>query len=114
MNAIKLAIIASIVATSAMADTCHEREPMIQSIRSFLETTYTAEMARKAQIYAVAGQTQVRVRSYPGNLVCVGEVCIDSDTCEVQDCVIESMTTQGIQRSQGFSCWAKETEEHED
>ena len=114
MKTKSIAAVALLMATSAIADTCHQREQIIQSVQAFLEKAYDSEIADNARIIAVAGNNQVGVRSYPSNdQICVGQLCINNDTCEVEDCFMETVTSHGILHIQGLSCDILEEDDYE-
>ena len=83
---------------------------MVEAVKAFLDQEYGPKMARNAQVYPFPQEGKARVRSYPGNQVCVGEFCIEQDPCSVRECTMAVMTNSGL-RQYAFSCWIPEDEQ---
>ena len=108
MNTIRFVCISFFMMATAAADTCHEREKIILSVKNYLWEEYGPEITRHAQVYPIMGTNRARVRSYPGMQSCLGEFCIDLDSCTVSECTLKTMTSGGIQKTQGLTCWIRE------
>ena len=110
MNIIKSILLTALLSTtSVFAGPCqNDRAQIIESVKSFLKKEYGPKIARNSQVYPIMGTDRARVRSYPDNKVCMGEFCIDSGSCSVQECDMKMVTQQGIQ-NYSFSCWNQDS-----
>ena len=110
MNTVrKTAFIATILmGATVYAGPCQNRNETIQAVKEFLKKEYGTKISLNSQIYPIEKTNRARVRSYPDHdTACVGEFCLEEESCSAKECTMEVMTTGGLQ-SRGFSCWSRE------